>query len=98
MSIGSIGRAIIAVIVFTLPGISPGAANTSIYDATLAEANQTTPEVSTKQLRDVLADGSAVVLDTRTRAEFNAGHIPGARNLNAPASAQVAEIIQLVGG
>jgi rhodanese-related sulfurtransferase len=98
MVIGSIGRAITAVAIFALIGISPGTADTSIYDATLAEANQTTPEVSTKQLRDVLADGSAVVLDTRTRAEFDAGHIPSARNLNAPASAQVAEIVQLVGG
>ena len=59
----------------------------NIHQATLAEANQKTPEVSTEQLRRILADGSAIVLDTRTRAEFDAGHIPGARNLDAPAGA-----------
>jgi rhodanese-related sulfurtransferase len=98
MVIGSVGRAITAVAIFALTRISPVAANTSIYNATLAEANQTTPEISTKQLRDVLADDSVVVFDTRTRAEFDAGHIPGARNLNVPASAQVAEIAQLLSG
>ncbi len=45
-----------------------------IHQATLAEANQKTQEVSTEQLRRILADGNAIVLDTRTRAEFDAGH------------------------
>jgi rhodanese-related sulfurtransferase len=45
-----------------------------------------------------LADRSAIVLDTRTRAEFDAGHIPGARNLDAPASGQVAAVESLVNG
>ena len=40
----------------------------SIHQATLAEADQKTGEVSTEQLRRILADGSAIVLDTRTRA------------------------------
>jgi rhodanese-related sulfurtransferase len=53
----------------------------SIYRATLAEADQRTGEVSTEQLRGILADGSAVVIDTRSHAEFAAGHIPGARYL-----------------
>jgi hypothetical protein len=70
----------------------------NIYQATLAEADQKTQEVSTEQLRRILADGSAIVLDTRTRAEFDAGHIPGARNLDAPASAQVAAIERMVDG
>jgi rhodanese-related sulfurtransferase len=70
----------------------------NIYQATLAEADQKTQEVNTEQLRRILADGSAIVLDTRTRAEFEAGHIPGARNLDAPASAQVAAIERMVDG
>jgi rhodanese-related sulfurtransferase len=69
-----------------------------IHQATLAEANQKTPEVSTEQLRRILADGSAIVLDTRTRAEFDAGHIPGARNLDAPAGAQVTAVERMVNG
>jgi len=68
----------------------------SIHQATLAEADQKTGEVSTEQLRRILADGSAIVLDTRTRAEFDAGHIPGARNLDAPAGTQVAAVERMV--
>jgi rhodanese-related sulfurtransferase len=74
------------------------AENLGILQATLAEANQKTAEVSTEQLRRILGDGSALVLDTRTRAEFDAGHIPGARNLDAPAVEQVATVERLVGG
>jgi rhodanese-related sulfurtransferase len=72
--------------------------NIGILQATLAEANQTTAEVSTEQLRRILTDKSAIVLDTRTRDEFDAGHIPGARNLDAPATGQVAAVDRIVGG
>lgn len=74
------------------------AENLGILQATLAETNQKTAEVSTEQLRRILTDGSAIVLDTRTRAEFDAGHIPGARNLDAPAAEQVATVGRLVSG
>jgi rhodanese-related sulfurtransferase len=76
----------------------------SVYQATLAEADQRTGEVSTEQLRRILADGSATVVDTRSRAEFAAGHIPGARHLpgergaEARITEQVAAIERLVGG
>jgi rhodanese-related sulfurtransferase len=72
--------------------------NLGILQATLAEVNQKTPEVSTEQLRRILADGSAIVLDTRTRAEFDAGHVPGARNLDGPAAERVAVVERLVEG
>src|SRR6186997_2569801 len=74
------------------------AENLGILQATLAEANQKTAEVSTEQLRRILADGSAILLDTRSRAEFDAGHIPGARNLGVPAAEQVAAVARLVEG
>lgn len=70
----------------------------SVYQATLAEANQKTGEVSTDELRRILADGSAIVLDTRPRAEYVAGHIPGARNLDVAPSEMVAEVERLVDG
>lgn len=70
----------------------------SIYQATLGESNPKTAEVSTEQMRRIMADGSAIILDTRTRAEFVAGHIPGARGLDAPPSSQVAAAERLVGG
>ena len=69
-----------------------------IYRATLGETDQQTPEVSTEQLRRILAERSATIVDTRTRAEFDAGHIPGARNLDAPPEAQLGAIEQLVCG
>jgi rhodanese-related sulfurtransferase len=84
--------------VFVIGGSPAAAENVSIYQAIVADANQKTAEVSTEELRRILADRSAIVLDTRTRAEFDAGHIPGARNLDAPASAQVAAVETLVNG
>lgn len=50
----------------------------SIYHATLMEPNQKTEEVSTDELRQILADGSAVVYDSRPRLAYALGHIPGA--------------------
>ena len=74
----------------------------TIYQATLAEPNQKTPEVSTEELRRILADGSAIVLDSRSRAQYVASHIPGARNAaprpGAPRSEFIAEVGRLVGG
>jgi len=76
----------------------------SVHRATLAEADQRTGEVSTEQLRRILADGSAIVIDTRSRAEFAAGHIPGAQHLPGERGAearipeQVAATGRLTGG
>ncbi len=55
-----------------------------VYLATLTEPEPKTPEVSTEQVRQLLADGSAILLDSRKRAEFDAGHIAGARNVAPP--------------
>jgi rhodanese-related sulfurtransferase len=87
-----------AITVALLTTAAARAETIGILHATLAEADQKTAEVSTEQLRRILADGSAIVLDTRTRAEFDAGHIPGARNLDAPATEQVAAVERLAGG
>ena len=70
----------------------------SVYKATLAEANQKTQEVSTEEVRRILADGSAVVLDARPRQEYVAGHVPGARNPDASAGGTVATVERLVNG
>jgi rhodanese-related sulfurtransferase len=70
----------------------------NIYQATLAERNQKTQEVSTEEVRRILADGSAIVVDSRKHSEYVAGHIPGARNLDAPPSGSVAAAERLVGG
>lgn len=73
----------------------------NIYLSTLAERNQKTAEVSTAELRRILLDGSAIVVDVRRRAEYAAGHIPSARNVPWPGVAPaevVAAFERLVGG
>jgi rhodanese-related sulfurtransferase len=70
----------------------------SILQATLAEANQKTEEVSTEQVRRILVDGTALIVDTRPQPEYAAGHIPGARLLDGPTSAHVAAVEKLVNG
>ena len=76
-------------------GQTPG----SIFQATLGESGQRTAEVSTEQLRGILADKSAVVLDTRPFREFAISHIPGAVNVAAkpgvPMSAYVSDVAEI---
>jgi len=77
------------------------APSTSVYQATLAEPGQRTGEVSTEDVRRILVDASAVVVDTRKPSEFQAGHLPGARNImskeDVPAAENVAAVEQAVG-
>jgi rhodanese-related sulfurtransferase len=77
----------------------------NINQATLSEANQKTPEVSTEELKRMLTDRSAIVLDARPYMEFAMSHIPGALNVapkpGVPISmyvSDVAEVERLVGG
>ena len=70
----------------------------SIQQATLMEPGAKTGEVSTEELRRILADGSAIVLDARPRAEFDAGHVPSARVLDAPSGDQIAGVERLTKG
>jgi rhodanese-related sulfurtransferase len=54
-----------------------------VFTATLGDASAKTPEVSTQELREILAGRSATVLDSRPRAEYAVSHIPGALNVAA---------------
>jgi rhodanese-related sulfurtransferase len=89
---------IIALVALPILASPAAAQDVDIERATLAEKNAKTPEVSTGQLRQILTDGSAIVLDTRSRAEFDSGHIPGARNLDAAPDQQIAAVEKLVDG
>jgi rhodanese-related sulfurtransferase len=60
-----------------------GQSPASVFQATLGESGQRTAEVSTEQLRGILADKSAVVLDARPFREFAISHLPGALNVAA---------------
>jgi rhodanese-related sulfurtransferase len=71
---------------------------TDIYNATLGETDQLTPEISTEQMHRILFDRSAIVIDTRSRIQFEAGHIPGARNLDAAPDSQIPAVDELVRG
>lgn len=70
----------------------------SIDHAILGEPDQKTAEISTDHMRRILSDGSATVLDTRRRAEFDAGHIPRARHLDVAPDELVAAVSGLVNG
>src|SRR5687767_2965242 len=87
-----------ALLVLTATADTTHAQGNDVNWATLAEPNQKTSEVSTEQLRRILADKSAMVIDTRTRDEFEAGHIPGAHMLDAPPSDHVKAVERLVRG
>jgi rhodanese-related sulfurtransferase len=83
-------------------GTESTAARPDIYRATLVESDPKTPQVNTEEVRQILADGTAILLDSRKRAEFDAGHIAGARSVGtaqdtAPAE-YVAAIERLVDG
>jgi rhodanese-related sulfurtransferase len=76
-----------------------------IAQASMAERGQRTAEVSTEELRTILAEKSAVVFDARPFLEYAMSHIPGARNVAAKPGvamsmyvSDVAEIGRAVGG
>jgi rhodanese-related sulfurtransferase len=77
----------------------------SVLDTTLGEAGQKTAEVSTRELREIIKSGSAIVLDARPPLEYAVSHIAGALNVapqpGRPAHlyiSDVAEVGRLVGG
>lgn len=68
----------------------------SIYQAVVGDPNPKTREISTEQMRKILADGSAIVVDARPRQEFVNGHIPKA--VKPEGTSAVAAVEQLVRG
>jgi rhodanese-related sulfurtransferase len=74
------------------------AQGTSIEQATLMEPESKTKEISTEQLRHILADRNAIVIDARPRIQFDAGHIPGAHVLDTPPDGQIAAVERLANG
>jgi rhodanese-related sulfurtransferase len=74
----------------------------SVYQATIAEPNQKTPEASTQEVRRILADGSAILIDSRKHSEYVAGHIAGAKHAapepGAPPAAFITAVERLAGG
>jgi len=54
----------------------------NVYEATLEEQGQKTPEISTEELRAFLAKAGAIVFDARPPQEYAIAHIPGSINLD----------------
>jgi rhodanese-related sulfurtransferase len=91
------GLALSAAFMLVVP-VMAASQSVNILQAILGEPGQKTKEVSTEQVRRILADGSAIVLDARKRSEYVAGHIPGALNADATEGAVVNAVERLVGG
>jgi rhodanese-related sulfurtransferase len=71
----------------------------NIQQATLMEPDQKTPEISTEELRKILAARSATVFDARPFKEYAVSHIPGAMNVSAkpgvPMSLYVSDVVEI---
>ena len=70
-----------------------------IMKATLAQPTEKTPEVSTEELRRILADESATVFDSRPPLEYAISHIPGAMNVapkaGVPTSTYISDVAEV---
>lgn len=71
----------------------------TIYETTLTESGQKTLEVSTNELRKILAEKSATVFDARPLMEYSMSHIPGAVNVSekpgVPISLYVSDVAEV---
>jgi len=97
------GLVLLSALLSGVPGLTV-AQQVNIQTATLGQV-QKTAEISTEELRRILAEQSATVLDARPYMEFAVGHIPGAANVSAKAGvpmslyvSDVSEIERIVGG
>src|SRR5262245_61041032 len=81
-----------------VPDVS-GQAVVNIHQATLMEPDQKTPEISTHELRQLLAEQSATIFDARPFEEYAVSHIPGAITVPAkpglPVSLYVSDIVAI---
>jgi rhodanese-related sulfurtransferase len=57
-------------------------AKTSVFEATLEQQGQNTPELSTEEFREFLTNRSGVVLDARPKQEFAVAHIPSSVSID----------------
>jgi rhodanese-related sulfurtransferase len=65
----------------------------TIHQAVLGDSNQSTSEVSTDELRQILAERSAAVFDARPFLEYAISHIPGASNVAAKPGVAMSEYV-----
>lgn len=79
--------------------LANGQSPAGIQHATLLESGQKTGEISTEELRAILADRSATVFDARPFREYAISHIPGSINVSAkpgvPISVYVSDVAEI---
>ena len=75
------------------------AVSQNVFDASLAEADQKTIDVSTSELRRIIENRGAVLLDARPPLEYAISHIPGALNVGPhsgrPAHLYVSDVAEV---
>ena len=89
------GLVVVAISLTCTAALAPSAhaqSTPTIFQTTLEEPNQLTPEISTEELQQILASGSEPVLDVRSTLEYAIAHISGA--INIP-ELEVAKIMEL---
>jgi rhodanese-related sulfurtransferase len=69
-----------------------------ILDATLGESKSPAPDISTAEMRRIVAEGSAIVIDTRPHVQFDAGHIPQAHVVGGSHEQRMAAVERLLNG
>jgi rhodanese-related sulfurtransferase len=65
----------------------------TIYGTNLMESDQKAPEVSTNELRKILAEKSATVFDARPLMEYSMSHIPGAVNVSEKPGVPISQYV-----
>ena len=64
-----------------VPASAQTPARPSVYQTTLEEPNQLTPEITTEELLSILSTNSEPVFDVRFAKEYAIAHIPGTINV-----------------
>jgi rhodanese-related sulfurtransferase len=74
------------------PAAAPSA-KPSVFEATLEQQRQQTPELSTVEFKAFLASKSGVVLDARPKLEFEVAHIPGSISIDKTGLLRIAQTL-----
>ena len=75
-----------------MPVSAQTAPRPSVFQTTLEEPGQLTPEITTEELLAILATGSEPVFDVRFAKEYAIAHIPGTINIFEKEVERIAEL------
>ena len=88
---GAVLLLLVACCAVTMPSAFATKGKPNVYEATLEEQGQKTPEISTDEFRAFLAKAGAVVFDARPPQEYAMAHIPGSINLDEMQLGRIAQ-------